>query len=79
MKEWLDDYMEAILFGERQADIVRATFFKFFDFISTVFGDGAFSRYRNGEPVGRLAPAYFEAVVGGLSDIFDRLKAIHKP
>jgi len=73
VKEWLDDYMESILFGERPDDIVTGHFFKFFDFISTNFGDGAFSRHRDGEPVGRLAPAYFEAVVGGLSDILDEI------
>jgi hypothetical protein len=67
--------MESVLFqrvpfrNEREATI----FEKVFDFVADKFGDAAFSRRKNNSPVGRLAPAYFEAVVGAIHDIVDEL------
>ena len=54
---------------QREADAMQDTaeFEEFFAFISDNFGDTAFSRSRDGEAFGRLAPAYFEAVVGALA------------
>jgi len=37
-----------------------------FAFIAKNFGSDAFARNKNGEGTGRLAPAYFEAAVGGV-------------
>ncbi|MCO5163523.1 MAG: DUF262 domain-containing protein [Mesorhizobium sp.] len=71
IEEWLDNYMEDILLRNREFDVeTEGTVFRsVFDFIFATFGDGAFSRYNtHDEPTGRLAPAYFEAVVGAVTD-----------
>lgn len=73
VKDWIDNFMEDQLFG-RLPEVIQPDLFKrFFDFVNLKFGDGAFSRYRSGSPSGRLAPAYFEAVVGALYQRFDEL------
>jgi hypothetical protein len=68
VQEWLDSYMEAILFKNEEFDFVkeRAIFENVFALISEKFEGDAFARHRDGYPQGRLAPAYFEAVVGGI-------------
>ncbi|WNO54949.1 DUF262 domain-containing protein [Stakelama saccharophila] len=74
VREWLDAYMEEILFEEDQSHIFNEDHFRyFFDFIADKFGDSAFSRWRDGSATGRLAPAYFEAVCGALSPRFKEL------
>jgi len=78
VEDWLDDYMEEVLFErvpfryEREERI----FIKVFDFIADKFDDAAFSRRKNNSPVGRLAPAYFEAVVGAVHDLVDDLQEV---
>lgn len=66
VREWLDSFMEAILFKEQQFGTLAADFYVFFDFLADKFGDAAFVRWKDGMPQGKLAPAYFEAVCGGL-------------
>ena len=68
VQEWLDSYMEKILFRELEFNIrkERDAFEKCFTLLSKKFGGDAFARHRDGHPQGRLAPAYFEAVVGAL-------------
>lgn len=68
VREWLDSFMEGILF--KRIDVMDDTseFEEFFKFIADKLGDTAFSRSRDGQAFGRLAPAYFEAVVGALAD-----------
>lgn len=76
IEEWLDNYMEDILMRKREFSIdeQEENFTKVFKFISETFEDGAFSRYNaHQEPTGRLAPAYFEAVVGAVSPNLDTL------
>ncbi len=68
VREWLDSFMEDILFKRTNAMEDVGGFKSFFAFIATKLGDTAFSRSRDGEAFGRLAPAYFEAVVGALAD-----------
>ena len=46
--------------GERQ--VFESTF----SLLSEKFGQDAFARHRDGQPQGRLAPAYFEAAIGGI-------------
>lgn len=63
VSEWLDSYMEAVLiqgapFGEEQPD----EFNKVFNVLADKLGPHAFVKYRGGDPVGGVAPAYFEAV-----------------
>lgn len=67
VKEWLDNFMEEMLFGRINVMDDSEEFEKFFAFIASTFGDAAFSRSREGQAFGRLAPAYFEAVVGALA------------
>lgn len=66
VRSWLDEFMEEVLFGRTVAMEDTSEFEAFFKFISDNFGDAAFSRSRDGEAFGRLAPAYFEAVVGAV-------------
>ncbi len=79
IEEWLNNYMEEILLKKRDFDIkMEGDIFKrVFEFIENVFGDGAFSRYNShGEPTGRLAPAFFEAVVGAVVADLDAISNI---
>ncbi|WP_433935428.1 DUF262 domain-containing protein [Brevundimonas diminuta] len=68
VEEWLDAYMEEVLFGKMDFDTIQETqsFHSVFDFIAANFGKDAFARTKNDEGTGRLAPAYFEAAVGGV-------------
>jgi hypothetical protein len=78
IEEWLDSYMEDILLNQHPFDFnaEKQHFDRVFSLISTAFGDGAFSRFKpNGDSTGRLAPAYFEAVVGSVSESLDTLEA----
>lgn len=68
VREWLDNFMEDILFARDGLEFDPDEFKSFFTFIARKFGDAAFSRSRDGDAFGRLAPAYFEAVVGALAD-----------
>lgn len=68
VRSWLDDFMEAVLFERTNSMNDTAEFHAFFEFVAENFGDAAFSRSRDGEAFGRLAPAYFEAVVGAIGD-----------
>jgi hypothetical protein len=67
IRDWLDDYMEAVIFGKSpfQYSEEKEAFSRLFHFLNTVLGDGAFVKYREDKPIGGLAPAYFEAVSVG--------------
>ena len=75
VEEWLDAYMESVLFGKASFDAKTegAVFRKVFDFIAANFGKDGFARTKGGEGTGRLAPAYFEAAVGGVLRTLPRL------
>ena len=65
IEEWLDGFMEDVLFHRIKFDIVgQSNIFKqAFKLINSKFSDNAFTRFNDhGEATGRLAPAYFEAV-----------------
>lgn len=64
IQDWLDNYMEDILFEKVKFDFdtEEKEFKGTFDFINSFMGSGAFVKYRAGTPVGGLAPAYYEAV-----------------
>lgn len=76
VREWLDSFMEEILFQRTDALDNIAEFDSFFQFIANKLGDTAFSRSRDGQAFGRLAPAYFEAVVGALADKLDAVSGM---
>jgi hypothetical protein len=70
IEEWLDGFMEAVLFKRVEFDIAVQTcvFERTFDIIFEKFGDQAFTRFNShGEATGRLAPAYFEAVCAAVA------------
>ena len=75
VRAWLDEFMEAVLFDQTDAMADTSEFESFFEFIAKFFGDTAFSRSRDGEAFGRLAPAYFEAVVGAVDGKHDLIAA----
>jgi hypothetical protein len=79
IEEWLNSYMEDILLRHKLFDIEKedVVFRQIFALIHSTFGDSAFSRYNiHGEPTGRLAPAYFEAVVGAVTESFAEVSQI---
>ncbi|OKO80146.1 hypothetical protein AC628_10020 [Bradyrhizobium sp. NAS96.2] len=63
--EWLNSYMEAVLLEQKAFDYEQqeVIFKRVFGAVSRVAGEGAFCKYKNGQPIGGLAPAYYEAVV----------------
>lgn len=79
IEEWLNSYMEGILFKhisfsiEEKSDVFK----KVFKQVSDKLQDAAFTRFNErGEPEGRLAPAYFEAVVAAFNKHLDVLSDV---
>lgn len=77
VRDWLDTYMEDVLLRKTDfdPDIQERDFRAIFDYLRKVIGQGAFVRYRNGNPIGALAPAYFEAVSIGCLNKLQQAKA----
>ncbi|AWV08832.1 hypothetical protein C9I47_3168 [Lysobacter maris] len=74
IEEWLDSIMESILFGRVEFDLEqqKENFERAFDLVAEKLGDAAFTRFTDeGEPTGRLAPAYYEATAHAFSSCFD--------
>jgi hypothetical protein len=67
VRDWLDDYMEAVLLQRVGFNYAKESseFASVFEVLDRKIGAGAFVRYRGQTPVGGLAPAYFEAVAIG--------------
>lgn len=79
IEEWLDSLMEGILFKKVQFDLLerKKHFEDVFSVISAKLSDVAFTRFNSeGEPVGRLAPAYYEAVVSAFSEYIEELRIL---
>ena len=78
VRDWLDDYMEAVLLGRAEFNYGREeeAFSKLFGFLNRTIGAGAFVRYRGTTPVGALAPAYFEAVTMGTLRAMPDIEAV---
>lgn len=78
ISDWLDEYMEGILLGTYQFDMDEefSEFTQLFDALANNFGAYAFVKYRGKEPMGSVAPAYFEAVTCGLLDVIPRLNSM---
>jgi len=77
IQDWLDTYMENILFQRVSFDydLEERVFKETFDFIDRFLGSGAFVKYRGAAPVGGLAPAYFEAVTMGVTRNLSEIRA----
>ena len=79
IEEWLDALMEDILFKRVEFDMVeqRNIFERVFSLISEKVQGQAFTRFNaNGEPTGRLAPAYYEAAVSAFLENLDTIQAM---
>lgn len=66
IEEWLDEYMEDILFKRRpfNLDVEKVRFERTFSLVEKKLGGEAFARFSDdGRSIGRLAPAYYEAAV----------------
>lgn len=79
IEEWLDSFMEGVLFGDLDFDIELSTrrFERTFSVLNDKLSDQAFTRFNDqGHATGRLAPAYFEAVVVTFDQATEKLEAI---
>ena len=75
--DWLDSYMEAVLLGGASfTDQDVQAFYAVFTELNEKFGQFAFVKYRGTNPVGGVAPAYFEAVSMGALMNIDKLRAL---
>lgn len=71
IEDWLDAFMEDVLFQRIPFNLQeqRNNFETVFNLINEKAGNKAFTRFNDeGHPVGRLAPAYFEASVCSFSN-----------
>ncbi|MET3449217.1 DUF262 domain-containing protein [Ralstonia sp. 1138] len=77
ISDWLDSYMESILLMANAFDYDSEwqSFTELFDTLNEKFGLHAFVKYRNGAPIGAVAPAYFEAVSLGCLTSLDGLRS----
>jgi hypothetical protein len=75
INDWLDDYMEGVLLGRISFnyDEEWKLFVRLFDALNETFGPYAFVKYRHGQPIGGVAPAYYEAVTCGSLDVLDNI------
>jgi len=79
IEEWLDTFMEGVLFGNIPFDIdaQKDRFSRVFGLINEKFSDKAFTRFNDhGEPTGRLAPAYFEAVAASVDAVIGQIEGL---
>lgn len=78
VRDWLDGFMEEVILGKRPFNYTKEAevFNRLFEYLKDVMGEGAFVRYRNGSPIGGLAPAYFEAVTLGVQNVFNELQGV---
>lgn len=80
VRDWLDNYLEQILLGEEVIDegAEAEQFSQVFNFLNETLGSGAFVKYRDGRPIGALAPAFFEAVTMGAYNNISELPNLDK-
>lgn len=78
IRDWLDDYMESVIFQHDgysfDYEKEGRDFKRLFKYLNGVMGDGAFVKYRNEQPIGGLAPAYFEAVSVGTWKALEQIR-----
>ncbi|KEA63009.1 hypothetical protein ADIMK_2533 [Marinobacterium lacunae] len=80
VRDWLDDYMEAILLDKIDFDYDKEEldFENVFKISYLKLTENAFLRYRSGNPVGSLPPAYFEAISMGVFNTLDVIESKSK-
>lgn len=75
--DWLDGYMEDVLLGGHPFDADELQdFYAVFEVLAEKFGPYAFVKYRKGQPLGGVAPAYFEAVSIGALASLEKLRTL---
>jgi hypothetical protein len=79
--DWLDNYMESVLLSNVEFDFQgeRVVFGRLFSCLADKFGPYPFVKYRNGSPLGGVAPAYFEAVTMGCLAAIDKVESLSPP
>lgn len=77
IEEWLDSFMEAVLFKKIEFNLAeqKQAFETVFNLVNEKLSDRGFTRFNSdGEPVGRLAPAYFEATICAFFEHVERIQ-----
>ena len=76
---WLDGYMDSVISEKTpfNYETEKETFRELFEFLEKVMKDEAFVRFREGHPMGGLAPTFFEGYTVGTLQILDTLKRIN--
>ena len=76
---WLDGYMDSVISGKTpfNYEAERETFRELFKFLEAVMKAEAFVRFREGHPIGGLAPTFFEGYTMGTLQVLDKLKRIN--
>ena len=77
--EWLDSYMDSVILEKAtfNYEAERETFRELFEFLEKVMKAEAFVRFREGQPIGGLAPTFFEGYTMGTLQVLDKLKHIN--
>lgn len=78
VRDWLDTYMEKVNLGELSFPYKteKRQFERVFDQLSALMGAGSFVRYRGMDPIGGLAPAYYEAISMAAFELQDKLSTL---
>lgn len=78
VRDWLDEYMDEVVLGRIHFAYEEEArqFERVFRVLARNLGPGAFVRYRGNEPIGALAPAYFEAVTMGVFRTIDYVEQL---
>lgn len=78
VQDWLDDYMENILLEKTNFEyaIEEENFHRIFTFLDQTMGSGAFVKYRGNNPIGGLAPAYYEAITVGTFQVLAQIRDV---
>ncbi|WP_226889194.1 hypothetical protein [Nostoc sp. MG11] len=78
VRDWLDDYMENIILKkiDFEYETEMENFRSLFSFINEIMGNGAFVKYRGNNPIGGLAPAYYEAITVGIFQVLEQIRNV---
>jgi hypothetical protein len=81
VRDWLDEYMEAVLLKKLSFSYndEKSQFESTFGCIAEKLGETAFVKFRGKEPIGGLAPAYFEAITVGCFKAISAMKSKSGP
>ena len=76
ISDWLDKYMDSVILEDTKFDYESElkSFEEVFFLLEKSMKEDAFVRFRENEPTGRLAPAYFESVTIGTLRVIDQIR-----